>query len=219
MRALNLPLYSYFFTMNFYSAGGSAPAKALQVGAVRLAAVLLALGLANCSRPPEHSGVPAMSAVAIAPAAPVAAPSGAEAAPASANATPAGATAVARPARGSGAAPAPNQPVAEPLRTATVRPATRTQAGRVLDESGQPLVGATVILRGTTKGTSTDATGSYSLEVPAGDNSLVVGYGGYEDETVTTHNAQPLTVTLLPKAGATMSSVPNPKTKARHARR
>ena len=95
-----------------------------------------------------------------------------------------------------------------------------TQAGRVLDESGQPLVGATVILRGTTKGTSTDATGGYSLQVPAGDNTLVVGYGGYEDEIATTHNAQPLTVTLLPKAGATMSSVPvpNPKTKGRRVR-
>jgi hypothetical protein len=96
-----------------------------------------------------------------------------------------------------------------------------TQAGRVLDESGQPLVGATVLLRGTTKGTSTDITGGYSLEVPAGDNILVVGYGGYEDEIATTHNAQPLTVTLLPKPGATMSSVPvpNPKTKARRERR
>jgi hypothetical protein len=95
-----------------------------------------------------------------------------------------------------------------------------TQAGRVLDESGQPLVGATVLLRGTTKGTSTDATGSYSLEVPAGDNILVVGYGGYEDELATTHNAQPVTVTLLPKAGTTMSSapVPTPKAKGRRER-
>jgi hypothetical protein len=57
--------------------------------------------------------------------------------------------------------------------------------------------------------------------VPAGDNILVVGYGGYEDEIATTHNAQPLTVTLLPKAGATMSSAPvsNPKPKGRRGRR
>jgi hypothetical protein len=68
----------------------------------------------------------------------------------------------------------------------------------VLDESGRPLVGATVMLRGTTKGTSTDASGSYSLEVPNGENTFVVGYGGYQDETASTRDGQPLNVTLLP---------------------
>ena len=93
-------------------------------------------------------------------------------------------------------------PVAGPL-PAAARPehdraVTRIQAGRVLDESGQPLVGATVILRGTTRGTSTDATGGYMLEVPRGENTFVVGYAGYENETASSHDGQPLTVTLLP---------------------
>ncbi|MEJ7664308.1 MAG: hypothetical protein WKG07_34705 [Hymenobacter sp.] len=34
--------------------------------------------------------------------------------------------------------------------------------------------------------------------MPGGDNTLVVGYGGYQDETATAHDGQPLNVTLLP---------------------
>ncbi len=95
-------------------------------------------------------------------------------------------------------APAP-APVPEPVPAA---PTTRTQAGRVLDESGHPLIGATVMLRGSTKGTSTDANGNYSLEVPTGENTFVVGYGGYQDETAVSRDAQPLNVTLLPAPGS-----------------
>jgi hypothetical protein len=165
-----------------------------------------------------------MSAVAIGPAAARVAPAVAPRAASEAiivapNAKPTAPAIGARPAGAAARASASARPVAEPIKAAPAR--TLTQAGRVLDESGQPLVGATVMLRGTTKGTSTDDTGGYSLQVPAGDNTLVVGYGGYEDEIATTHNAQPLTVTLLPKAGATMTSVtvPNPKTKGRRVRR
>jgi len=103
---------------------------------------------------------------------------------------------------------APVAPAPEPV-AAPAAPATLTQAGRVLDESGHPLVGATVMLRGSTKGTSTDATGSYTLEVPTGENTFVVGYGGYEDETASSRDGQPLTVTL----------VPTPNSKSRNRRR
>jgi len=204
--------------MNSYSTVVGTRARVVQV--VGLAATLLATGLAGCSRPPEHSGVPAMSAVAIGPAAAPAAASQPEreAVIVAAKVKPTAPATGARPKAVPAVAPAALKPVAEPAKVTPTR--MLTQAGRVLDESGQPLVGATVILRGTTKGTSTDATGGYSLQVPAGDNTLVVGYGGYEDEIATTHNAQPLTVTLLPKASATMSSVPvpNPKTKGRRVR-
>jgi hypothetical protein len=100
-------------------------------------------------------------------------------------------------------------PTPEPT-PAPAAPTTRTQAGRILDENGRPLIGATVMLRGSTKGTSTDASGSYSLEVPTGANTFVVGYGGYEDETATSDDGQPLNVTLLP--------TPNGKAKSRRAR-
>ncbi|RYY20780.1 MAG: hypothetical protein EOO36_02510 [Cytophagaceae bacterium] len=77
----------------------------------------------------------------------------------------------------------------------------RTQAGRIIDEAGQPLVGATVLLKGTTQGTSTDANGDYSLAVPLGVNTFVFGYSGYTDEVAQSPDGQPLTVTLLPLEG------------------
>ena len=95
------------------------------------------------------------------------------------------------------AAPAP---VAAPE---PVAPANVTMSGRIEDENGRPMVGATVLLRGTSKGTSTDANGNYTLEVPGGnDHSLIYGYGGYEDEIVRSSGAKAVNVTLTPRAKA-----------------
>jgi len=98
----------------------------------------------------------------------------------------------------------PNEPATEeaaPAITAPEVPTTLTLTGRILDENGRPLAGATVLLKGSRKGTGTDANGNYSLDVPAGDNSLVYGYGGYQDQEMHIRNAQPLTVTLIPAEG------------------
>ncbi|UOG76895.1 carboxypeptidase-like regulatory domain-containing protein [Hymenobacter tibetensis] len=85
---------------------------------------------------------------------------------------------------------------------APAAPTSFTLTGKILDENGRPLAGATVLLRGSRKGTGTDANGNYSLEVPTGDNQLVYGYGGYQDQEVRTRGSQPVNVTLLPTEGA-----------------
>ena len=41
-------------------------------------------------------------------------------------------------------------------------------SGRVLDENGEGLIGAGVVIQGTTKGTITDIDGNYELSVPQG---------------------------------------------------
>ena len=95
------------------------------------------------------------------------------------------------------AAPAP-APVAAPEPAA---PTTATLNGKIEDENGRPLAGATIFLKGSNKIASTDASGSYSIEVPANaDNVLTYGYGGYDDETVTTHGNKAVSVTLTPRA-------------------
>lgn len=73
--------------------------------------------------------------------------------------------------------------------------------GRILNEKGQPLAGATVLRKGTTYGTSTDAAGNYSLRVPIdGRATLQYGYGGYaEQELPATTGAAPA-ITLQPRA-------------------
>ena len=94
------------------------------------------------------------------------------------------------------------EPEAAPAPAAAPEPATPSSenlTGRILDENGKPLIGATVFLKGSSKATSTDANGNYSLEVPGGaDNTLVYGYGGYEDEVVRAKGNQPVNVTLTP---------------------
>ncbi|HVW62960.1 MAG TPA: TonB-dependent receptor [Puia sp.] len=52
--------------------------------------------------------------------------------------------------------------------------------GIVRDENGKPLAGASVKLKGSERGTSTDADGSFSLQVPNGGGMLVISYVGYQ---------------------------------------
>lgn len=94
-------------------------------------------------------------------------------------------------------APAPVA-VAAPVPAA---PANVTMSGKIEDENGRPLIGATVLLKGSSKGSSTDANGNYTLEVPGGnENTLVYGYGGYDDEIVRSSGSKPVNVTLTPRA-------------------
>ena len=70
--------------------------------------------------------------------------------------------------------------------------------GRVTDASGQPIVGASVIVRGTTVGVSTDTEGRFALEVPspAASQTLEVSYLGYETATVPVGSRTSFEVTL-----------------------
>ncbi|MCO6026074.1 SusC/RagA family TonB-linked outer membrane protein [Prevotella cerevisiae] len=52
-------------------------------------------------------------------------------------------------------------------------------SGRVTDEKGEPVIGATVMERGTSNGTVTDLDGRYSLAVPEGSD-LEISYIGYK---------------------------------------
>ncbi|SHI81592.1 CarboxypepD_reg-like domain-containing protein [Hymenobacter daecheongensis DSM 21074] len=97
------------------------------------------------------------------------------------------------------AAPVVEEAAPAPAPAAAAEPANVTLSGRILDEEGQPMAGATVMLKGSRKVTSTDANGNYSLEVPAGDNTLSYGYGGYQDQEMRARGSQPINVTLLPK--------------------
>jgi len=54
--------------------------------------------------------------------------------------------------------------------------------GRVADDQNRPLVGATVVVAGTSQGTTTDLDGNFSLRVNAVDPVLKVDYLGYEPQ-------------------------------------
>lgn len=70
--------------------------------------------------------------------------------------------------------------------------------GQVTDETGETLVGANVILKGTTTGTTTDAGGNYVFDVPDLTGTLVFSYIGYVPQEVAINNRQVINVSLVP---------------------
>ena len=62
--------------------------------------------------------------------------------------------------------------------------AQTTITGVVTDESGEPLIGAGVVVEGTTVGTVTGIDGDYTLTVPADAVNLVFSFIGLSDQTV-----------------------------------
>ena len=79
-----------------------------------------------------------------------------------------------------------------------------TVSGKVIGETGEGLPGVTVLLKGTTLGATTDATGNYSLSVPSGqeNGSLLFSFIGYTTKEVRIGNQAVLNVTLVPDARA-----------------
>ena len=55
---------------------------------------------------------------------------------------------------------------------------TKTVTGLVVDETGEPVIGASVVVEGTTKGTITDFAGKFALQVPPG-KKVVISFAGY----------------------------------------
>lgn len=67
--------------------------------------------------------------------------------------------------------------------------------GTVLDATGMPVIGANIMVKGTTNGTITDMDGKFSLDVPKGA-TLVVTYVGYTNQEISVGNQKKLSITL-----------------------
>jgi hypothetical protein len=86
-----------------------------------------------------------------------------------------------------------------------------TVRGRILDENGRPLVGATVLDKTSGRGVGTDAQGNYTLTLPAGqaaNTKLHFGYGGYTDDEIQLQGRYTQNMTLVPR---TETEAPAPK--------
>ena len=68
-------------------------------------------------------------------------------------------------------------------------------SGTVTGPDKSPVVGATVVVDGTTLGTSTDLQGNYVLAAPS-DGTLVFSFIGYEDTKVAVNGKTTVNVTL-----------------------
>ena len=79
--------------------------------------------------------------------------------------------------------------------TTSINQQKRIITGTVVDPNGEAVIGANVVVKGTTNGTITDMGGKFSLEVPEGAMLLVsyIGYGDYETKV---GNQSNLSITL-----------------------
>jgi TonB-dependent starch-binding outer membrane protein SusC len=59
----------------------------------------------------------------------------------------------------------------------------KSVTGTIIDETGEPMIGVSVLVQGTTTGTVTDLDGKFVLEVPA-NATLVISYIGYKTQNI-----------------------------------
>lgn len=88
-------------------------------------------------------------------------------------------------------APAAAEPKAE-VQTVTV-------TGKVLDEKDLPLIGVSITIKGTTKGTITDINGNFKLTANAND-ILLIKYIGYVTQDIPASGQSPMTIKLVADA-------------------
>lgn len=76
--------------------------------------------------------------------------------------------------------------------------------GAIQDETGAGLPGASVVIKGTAKGTVTDNDGGFALEAPKGA-TLLISYVGYDNQEVIVNDNTPLSIRL--NSGKALSEV------------
>ncbi len=82
------------------------------------------------------------------------------------------------------------------LLSAQVLFSQRSISGTVVDEESLPLIGANVIVKGTSVGTVTNIDGQYEIEVPDGSSVLVFSYTGYANQEAEITASNILNITL-----------------------
>ena len=70
------------------------------------------------------------------------------------------------------------------LSAGVVSAQTSKVTGKVVGEDGEPVIGASIIVKGTTVGTVTDFDGNFTLDVPSDGKQLVISYIGMKSKEV-----------------------------------
>ncbi|HYF32854.1 MAG TPA: TonB-dependent receptor [Chitinophagaceae bacterium] len=72
----------------------------------------------------------------------------------------------------------------------------RTITGKVTDDKGSPVQNASVVIKGSTTGTTTDVNGDFSLRVPASARAIVISSVGMAQQEIALGNRTTFSVTL-----------------------
>ncbi|WP_158857496.1 SusC/RagA family TonB-linked outer membrane protein [Lunatibacter salilacus] len=78
----------------------------------------------------------------------------------------------------------------------------RSVTGKVLDENNDPIPGASVLIKGTTRGAATDLDGEFSVTLLGEENVLEISFIGYDKKEVVVGNQTAVTVSLVSDAQA-----------------
>ncbi len=98
------------------------------------------------------------------------------------------------------ALPKEDVPVATPaLSVDLLANAVKPISGRVLNADGEPIVGASVIVKGATGGSVTNAEGYFKINVEDKDRILVVSFVGYKKQEITINDRKVINIVLEEK--------------------
>lgn len=77
-----------------------------------------------------------------------------------------------------------------------------TVTGTVLDNTGETVIGASVVEKGQTGGVTTDIDGNFTIKVKKADATLVISYIGYKTQEIALKGRNKIEVTLEPSSEA-----------------
>ena len=83
---------------------------------------------------------------------------------------------------------------------------SRVVSGRVTDQNGQPLPGATIVVSGTSVGTIADVDGNYKIVLPEGKSSIDCSFVGFDSQNVEV-GSRPSVDIVLTEQGLTIGEV------------
>lgn len=78
----------------------------------------------------------------------------------------------------------------------TAQQLTKTITGTVTDDMGQPLPGVTLVVKGTTNGTVTNANGEFSIQIPESTETLTFSFVGFKTQEIELGNRLTLEVQM-----------------------
>lgn len=80
---------------------------------------------------------------------------------------------------------------------ATYSYSQRQVTGTVVDANGEPIIGASVMINGSSQGTVTDLNGVFTIPNVPSESHLTISYIGYVSQTVTPQGATPIRISLV----------------------
>ncbi|GAB2530715.1 TonB-dependent receptor [Spirosoma aerophilum] len=70
--------------------------------------------------------------------------------------------------------------------------------GTISDEKEEKLPGVSIVIKGTTRGTTSDAKGQFKLTIPTGEVTLTLSFVGYKTQDIAVGNQSTLTISMQP---------------------